>query len=147
MDMNKAFYLRKEDFVPRWLLVDAAGERVGRLATRIADKLRGRNSADYTPHVDSGNYVVVINVAKIEFTGAKMTNKEYVWYTGWMGGQKRVTPKKLMEKYPERILCHAVKGMLPKNKMARQQIRKLKIYAGDKHPHAAQIIGFAPAKK
>ncbi len=139
MDMNKAFFLRKEDRTPQWRLIDAEGKVVGRLATEIANILRGKDKAVYTPHTDSGDYVVVINVDKIIFTGDKMVEKTYNWYTGWIGGLKSLTAEQIMAKDPARILHHAVRGMLPKTKMGRAVIKKLRIYAGSQHPHQAQV--------
>lgn len=140
MDMNKAFFFKNESIInPNWRLIDAQGQIVGRLATHIADALRGKDKAIYTPHSDAGDYVVVINAEKVVFTGNKMIEKEYVWYTGWIGGQKRRTPAEYLKRDPEFILMHAIKGMLPKNKQSRQMLRKLKIYAGNQHPHQAQI--------
>lgn len=143
MDMNRAYFKRKEDRSPRWRLIDAKGKVVGRLATEIADVLRGKNRPDYTQHTDTGDYVVVINVDKIVFTGDKMRDKEYVWYTRWIGGLKTLRAEEMLKRDPARILEHAVKGMLAHTKMARAQLLKLKIYAGDAHPHRAQITGFA----
>jgi large subunit ribosomal protein L13 len=139
MDMNKAFLLKKEARNPRWKLIDAKGKTVGRLATLIADTLRGKDKAEYTPHTDAGDYVVVINAAQVVFTGNKWADKIYDRYTGWMGGYKEVLAKDMLKKHPERILEAAVKGMLPKNKLNRQVIKKLKIYAGEEHPHKAQV--------
>lgn len=139
MDMNKAFLMKKEARSPRWKLIDAKGKTVGRLATLIADTLRGKDKAEYTPHTDTGDYVVVINAAEVVFTGNKWEDKIYDRYTGWMGGYKEVAAKDMLKKHPERILEAAVKGMLPKNKLNRQVIKKLKIYAGAEHPHQAQV--------
>ncbi len=138
MDMNKAFFLKKEEQQPQWWLIDAEGQVLGRLATRIADVLRGRHKAAYTPHSDAGDYIVVINAEKIVLTGNKLEDKIYDRYTGWMGGYKVTTAKEMLQKFPERIIEHAVKGMLPKNKLSDQMIKKLKVYAGTNHPHAAQ---------
>ena len=137
--MNKAFYVNKQNRTPQWHVIDASGQVVGRLATKIAEILRGKDEAYYTPHADAGDYVVVTNIEKIVFTGDKMEDKEYVWYTGWIGGQKRLTAKQMIARRPEHLLRHAVKGMLPKNTLADHQLEKLKIYKGDKHPHAAQM--------
>ncbi|MFA6066247.1 MAG: 50S ribosomal protein L13 [Candidatus Babeliaceae bacterium] len=145
--MNKTFFLKTAQKDPRWRLIDAKDQVVGRLATQIADILRGKDTAHYTQHIDSGDYVVVINAEKVKFTGDKLEQKEYVWYTGWIGGQKRLTAQQMMDKKPEEILYHAVKGMLASTKMARSQLRKLLIYKGPNHPHKAQIIGHAPATK
>lgn len=142
MDMNKTFFLRREDEKPRWREIDASGQIVGRLATRIADALRGKDRATFTPHSDGGDYVVVINAEKIVFTGNKMTQKIYQRYTGYIGNRKEFTPANLMEKAPEKIIELAVKGMLPKNKLARELLKKLRVYKGSEHPHAAQIAGF-----
>lgn len=139
VDFNRTYYVRKEDRDPKWHLVDAEGKVLGRLATEIANILRGKTKAEYTPHTDAGDYVVVVNAEKIKLTGDKMTDKVYLSYSGWIGGQKETTPAQLMEKRPERIIEMAVKGMLPKNRLARQQIKKLKVYAGSEHPHKAQV--------
>ncbi len=142
MDMNKAYFIRREDEKPRWREIDAQGKIVGRLATQIADALRGKDRATYTPHADAGDYVVVINADKIVFSGNKMTQKIYQRYTGYIGNRKEFTAAQVMEKHPERILELAVKGMLPKNRLSRELIKKLRVYSGTEHPHAAQIAGF-----
>ncbi len=139
MDMNRSFSLRKEDRDPKWRLIDAQGKIVGRLATEVADILRGKDKPLYTPHIDTGDYVVIINAEKIKFTGDKLEQKRYEWYTGWIGGLKSLTAKQMMAKDPTRIIELAVKRMLPKTKMGRAVIKKLKIYKGAEHPHAAQI--------
>jgi large subunit ribosomal protein L13 len=139
MDMNKSFCLKTEQRDPRWILIDAKDLIVGRLATRVADILRGKDEVFYTPHTDSGDYVVIINAEKLVFTGNKLEQKEYTRYTGWMGGQKTMTAKQMLARHPEDIITLAVKRMLPKNKLARQQIRRLKVYVGAQHPHIAQI--------
>lgn len=139
MNMNKIFFLRQEDQDPRWLVIDARNKVVGRLATQIADLLRGKGKPSYTPHSDAGDYVVVINAEKVVFTGDKMEDKEYVWYTGFIGGQKTRTAKQVMAKDPSRILMHAVKGMMGSTKLGKAQLKKLRIYVGAEHPHQAQI--------
>ena len=139
MDMNKVFFQKKEERCPRWRVIDAEGQIVGRLATLVADMLRGKDTPLYTPHDDAGAYVVVINAEKIVFSGDKMREKEYQWYTGWIGGLKTLTAEQHMKKDPTFILMHAVKGMLPRNKLARAMIKKLKIYVGAEHPHKAQV--------
>jgi len=139
MGFNKAFFLKKEDRKPAWIVLDAEGQVLGRLATKIADTLRGKNKPTYTPHTDGGDYVVVINAEKVVMTGKKMQNKIYDRYTGWMGGYKEQTAKELMEKHPTKIIELAVKRMLPKNKLSASILKKLKIYAGPEHPHGAQI--------
>lgn len=146
MDMNKTFFLKKEKRNPRWRLIDAEGLIVGRLATKIADILRGKDTPHYTRHTDGGDYVVVINADKVKFTGNKMEQKEYQWYTGYIGGLKTLTAEQMLVKHPDEILRHAVKGMLASTKMARAQLKKLKIYAGTVHPHAAQIAGLGVEK-
>ncbi len=142
MDMNKLFFLRKEDEKPRWRVVDAKGQIVGRLATKIADMLRGKDKAQYTPHGDAGDYIVVINAQDLVFTGNKLEQKTYERYTGYIGNKKIFTAKQQMQKDPTEIIHLAVKGMLPKTKLARQLLRKLRVYAGAEHPHQAQIAGF-----
>jgi large subunit ribosomal protein L13 len=139
VDMNSAFYLKKEDNEhPNWRVIDANGKVLGRMATEIADILRGKDKAYFTPHTDSGDYVVVINASKVVLTGNKMEDKEYAHYTGWIGGRKVTTAKELMAKHPDRIITLAVKGMLPKNILSRYLLRKLRVYAGNEHPHSAQ---------
>ena len=140
MDMNKTFYLKKEDRNPSWHVIDAEGKILGRLATQIADMLRGKDKAIYTPHTDGGDYVVLVNVEKIKVTGNKVEDKKYVSYSGWIGGQKERSFKDVMAKDPTRIILHAVKGMLPRNKLGREMIKKLKMYVGPDHPHKAQIV-------
>lgn len=139
MDMNKAFFLRNEDRAPKWHLIDACGQTVGRLATKIAHMLRGKDKSIFTSHIDGGDYVVVTNVEKITFTGKKMSQKLYRWHTGWRSGLKEVVAKDMQQKKPENILKLAVKGMVPKNKLGRAVLKKLKIYSGNNHPHSAQI--------
>ncbi len=138
MSMNKAFFLRKEDRNPQWRVIDANGQVLGRLATQIADILRGKDKAHYTPHTDCGDYVVVINADKIELTGNKWEGKEYDRYTGYMGGYKTTTARELFKKDPTLLVEHAVKGMLPKNKLNAKVFSKLKVYVGAEHPHIAQ---------
>ena len=121
-----------------WLLVDATGQTLGRLATQIADALRGKTKPEYTPHVDTGEFVIVVNAEKVRFTGKKMETKAYHWYTRYPGGYKTVTARQLLAKHPDRILREAVRRMVPRNKLGRQQMTKLKIYKGPQHPHQAQ---------
>ncbi|MDO8736648.1 MAG: 50S ribosomal protein L13, partial [Thermoleophilia bacterium] len=121
-----------------WLIVDAKDQRLGRLATRIADNLRGKTKPVYTPHIDTGDFVVVINASRIAVTGRKMDNKIYYRHTGYPGGLKQRTLAEMMKKKPEEVIRLAVKGMLPKNRLGRAQLKKLKIYAGPEHPHEAQ---------
>jgi large subunit ribosomal protein L13 len=122
----------------QWILVDATDMVVGRLSSQIAKVLRGKHRAGFTPHVDTGDNVIIINAEKVRFTGNKFTEKEYVWHTGYPGGQRFTSPRKLTEKFPERILEYAVHGMLPKNKLGNALKRNLYIYKGSEHPHAAQ---------
>ena len=121
-----------------WYLVDAEGKTLGRLATQIADTLRGKGKPEYTPHVDTGDFVVVVNAEKIHVTGNKLDQKIYYRHSGYPGGLRERTLREQLDRRPEEVLRKAVKGMLPKNKLAAAQLRKLKIYAGPEHPHAAQ---------
>lgn len=121
-----------------WVLIDAAGQGVGRLATQIASVLKGKHKPSYTPNQPGGDFVVVINAEKVQFSGNKLDQKVYTRYTGYQGGLKTVTAREQLEKFPERVLEHAVWGMLPKTRMGRRLIRRLKVYAGDAHPHDAQ---------
>ena len=121
-----------------WFVVDAAGKTLGRLASDIAHRLRGKHKPEYTPHVDTGDYIVVINAEKVDVTGAKRTDKMYHRHTGYPGGLKSMSFEQLIEHAPERVIQGAVKGMLPRNPLGRAMFRKLKVYAGDAHPHAAQ---------
>lgn len=139
MDMNKAFFLKKENSQPKWRVIDAEGQVLGRLATQIADILRGKDSVLFTPHADAGDYVVVLNADKVVLTGNKLTGKLYERYTGWMGGLRQATALEMFKKHPTRVLELAVKGMLPKNRLSRQLIKKLKMYVGTQHPHQAQV--------
>ncbi|MDH5736999.1 MAG: 50S ribosomal protein L13 [Gammaproteobacteria bacterium] len=134
----KTYSAKKETVKRQWLLVDAADRTLGRLATEVANRLRGKHKPEYTPHVDTGDYVVVVNADKVKVTGAKETDKMYYHHTGYPGGIKSVSFEKMIEKSPERVIELAVKGMLPKNKLSRSVLDKLKVYAGSEHPHAAQ---------
>ena len=132
-------YIEKPGSVERkWYVVDAAGKRVGRLATEIATILRGKHKPEYTPHVDTGDFVVVINAEKVVFTGNKMEKKFYYRHSGYPGGLKAVKAGDMLQRHPERIMEKAVRGMLPHNRLGEDQYRKLKVYAGPDHPHAAQ---------
>jgi len=121
-----------------WYVVDAEGQTLGRLATRIADALRGKRKPEYTPHVDTGDFVVVVNAEKIHVTGDKLEQKRYWRHSGYPGGIKSRTLREMLERRPEEVIRKAVKGMLPRNRLARKQLTKLKVYAGPDHPHAAQ---------
>ena len=129
---------KTEDNPGNWLIVDADGAILGRLATQVAAHIRGKHNPAFTPHVDTGDSVIVINAAKIKLTGRKMDQKTYYRHSGYVGGIKSITAKKLLEKRPEDVIRNAVKGMLPKNRLGRQLFKKLKVYAGSEHPHSAQ---------
>ena len=132
-------HLPKIDVQKRaWHVIDADGLVLGRLAAKIANVLRGKNKPVFTPHLDAGDFVVVVNAEKVRLTGNKNEQKIYSSYSGWRGGQKRRTVKDLRAKHPDRIITHAVKGMIPKNRLGKRLLTKLKVYAGPKHPHAAQ---------
>jgi len=134
----KTYVAKPSNIERNWLIVDAKDQRLGRLATRIADNLRGKTKPVYTPNIDTGDFVVVINADRIAVTGRKMDNKIYYRHTGYPGGLKQRTLAEMMKKKPEEVIRLAVKGMLPKNRLGRAQLKKLKIYAGPEHPHAAQ---------
>ena len=121
-----------------WLLVDASGKTLGRLATQIADMLRGKRKPEYTPHIDTGDFVIVVNAKKISVSGNKLESKQYHRHSGYPGGLRSRSLAQMLERRPEEVIRIAVKGMLPRNRLARQQLRKLKVYAGPDHPHEAQ---------
>lgn len=129
---------KKQEVDRKWYVIDADGEVVGRMCTKIAEMLRGKHKADFTPHVDTGDNIIVINAEKVRFTGLKWDQKEYITYSGYTGGQKRRKANEMLAKKPTQIVRAAVKGMLPKSKLGNAMINKLFIYAGDEHPHAAQ---------
>jgi len=122
----------------KWHVVDANGAVLGRLAAQVADILRGKNTPVFTPHLDAGGFVVVINAEKVKVTGNKEEGKKYMTYSGWKGGEKYTTVAQIRAKQPEKLITHAVKGMIPKNRLGRVLLTKLKVYKGDKHPHSAQ---------
>jgi large subunit ribosomal protein L13 len=134
----KTYAAKKGEVDRSWHVVDAESKVLGRLATRVADVLRGKHKPIFTPYVDAGDFVVVINAEKVHLTGTKMENKKYYRHSGYPGGLKVTTPAELLRKNPEAIIMNAVKGMLPKTKLGRQQLKKLKVYAGKDHPHQAQ---------
>lgn len=136
--MNTTYSAKPLEVARNWYVVDATGQNVGRLASRIATILRGKHKPQFTPHVDAGDFVVVVNASAIELTGRKLDTKFYHHYTGYPGGLKSVSARSLRVTDPERILREAVEGMLPKNRLARQLIKKLKVYGGAEHPHKAQ---------
>ncbi len=129
---------RKEDVKRSWYLVDVEGETVGRIASKIAHVLKGKHQTGYTPHVDCGDYVIVVNADKVRFTGNKWSQKEYISYSGYPGGQKRKVAEDLKASKPQAIIEKAVRGMLPKNKLGRKMFKKLFVYAGKEHRHHAQ---------
>src|SRR5690606_11145460 len=134
----KTFTAKNETVQRDWYVVDAAGKTLGRLSTEIARRLRGKHKPVYTPHVDTGDYLVVINAEKIHVTGHKLADKMYDRFTGYIGNLKSETLGQALERHPERVIEHSVKGMLPKNTLGRAMYRKLKVYKGSEHPHAAQ---------
>jgi large subunit ribosomal protein L13 len=134
----KTFSAKHEEVEREWFLIDLEGQTVGRAAAQIASILRGKTKPIYTPHVDTGDFVVCINADKVVFTGNKLTDKVYRRHTGYPGGLKEITADKLLDRRPEDVITYAVQGMLPKNSLGRQMMRKLKVYAGPEHPHQAQ---------
>ena len=140
MDTNsyKTISANKTTVDKQWVVIDVEGQILGRAASQIAFMLRGKHKPTFTPHVDCGDNVIVINADKVRFTGAKWDQKEYITYSGYPGGQKRITANNLVEKKPYAIVENAVKGMLPKNRLGRQVFKKLFVYAGSEHPHQAQ---------
>ena len=134
----KTFSAKPEAVSRDWYLVDATDKTLGRLAAEIAHRLRGKHKAEYTRHVDTGDYIVVVNAEKVRVTGSKATDKLYHHHTGYPGGIRSLSFEKLIDKAPERVIQRAVKGMLPRNPLGRAMFRKLKVYAGSEHPHAAQ---------
>lgn len=134
----KTYWTKEEDVERQWFVVDADGQTLGRLASQIAAVLRGKHKPIYNPAVDTGDFVVVINAEKIHTTGRRLDQKKYYTHSGYMGGLKERTLREQLEKYPERVIHDAVKGMLPKNVLGRKMLRKLKVYAGPEHPHKAQ---------
>jgi large subunit ribosomal protein L13 len=134
----KTYQAKKEDQEHQWFLVNAEGKVLGRLASGVANILKGKHKPTYTPHLDTGDFIVVVNAGKISLTGKKLKDKIYYHHTGYPGGIKAVSAEKLLAKKPAEMIRMAVKGMLPKNSLGRQMLRKLKIYAGPGHPHEAQ---------
>ena len=134
----KTYYAKPGQVEREWLIIDAEDQVLGRVASKAAQLLKGKHKPQYTPHVDTGDFVIIINADKIRVTGVKALEKEYYRHTGYPGGLKCETFTEAMEKHPERVIEHAVKGMLPKNTLGRAMGKKLKVYAGPEHPHAAQ---------
>ena len=134
----KTYWTKEEDVERNWFVVDAEGQTLGRLASQIATVLRGKHKPIYTPSVDTGDYVVVVNAEKIHTTGRRLDEKKYYTHSGYIGGLKERTLREMLETDPDRVIYLAVRGMLPKNALGRKMIKKLKVYAGPEHPHAAQ---------
>jgi len=137
-DFMKTYNARKEDIIRNWYVIDAEGQIRGRLASEIARRLRGKHKPIYTPYVDTGDFVIVVNAGKVSLTGKKLSDKVYYHYSGYPGGLKKTYAGKMLEDNPDKVLNYAVKGMLPKNSLGRKMLKKLKIYAGNDHPHEAQ---------
>lgn len=135
----KTYNAKKDEISRNWYLVDADGKVVGRLAVEIAKRLKGKHKPVYTPHVDTGDFVIVVNAKKVALSGRKMEKKMYYRHSGYPGGLTQTAAKKMLGEKPEELLRHAVKGMLPKNTLGRQMLKKLKIYSGGTHPHSAQV--------
>ena len=136
--MRKTISAKPNEVERTWYVVDAEGKTLGRLSTEIARILRGKHKPSYTPHVDTGDYVIVINADKVRVTGKRLDQKMYYRHSGYMGGLKTVSLRRMLETHPERVIEHAVKGMLPKNRLGRQMYKKLKVYASPDHPRQAQ---------
>jgi large subunit ribosomal protein L13 len=134
----KTFSAKKEDVQRRWYLIDAEGKVLGRVASQVATILRGKHKPIYTPHMDTGDHVIVVNASRVKLTGNKRQEKFYAWHSGYPGGFKSIFADKLLAQKPERVIEIAVKGMLPKNKLGRAMFKKLKVYGGPNHPHQAQ---------
>ncbi|RUA18250.1 MAG: 50S ribosomal protein L13 [Clostridia bacterium] len=136
--MRKTYSAKPSEIEHNWFVVDAEGKTLGRLATEIAKILRGKHKPIYTPHIDTGDFVIVINADKVRVTGKRLDQKFYHRHSGYIGGLKSVSLRRMLETHPERVIEHAVKGMLPKNRLGNQMYKKLKVYASPEHPHAAQ---------
>lgn len=134
----KTFFAKKEQQKPRWYVIDADGQVLGKVAVKAANLLRGKVKPTFTPHVDTGDFVIVVNAEKVVLTGRKETDKKYMTYSQYPGKEKIRSAKQIRARHPEKLIEHAVKGMMPKNRLGRQMITKLKVYAGANHPHAAQ---------
>jgi large subunit ribosomal protein L13 len=134
----RTFTQKQEEIERNWYIVDAEGETLGRLASRIAPILKGKHKPVYTPHLDCGDYVIIVNAEKVRVTGRKMDQKLYYRHSGYPGGLRSISLRDQLAKHPERVLQAAIRGMLPKNKLGRRMLKKLKVYAGDSHPHQAQ---------
>ncbi|NMB12196.1 MAG: 50S ribosomal protein L13 [Firmicutes bacterium] len=139
MEKGKTYMARPADIERNWYVVDAEGKVLGRLAAEIATIIRGKHKPQFTPHMDTGDFVIVINAEKVKLTGKKREQKTYYWHTGYPGGLRSQTVDVLLEKKPEEVIRKAVWGMMPKNSLSRNQMKKLKVYAGPEHPHMAQM--------
>jgi len=137
-DKVKTHAVKAGEIERRWYVVDAQGKTLGRLATEVARILRGKHKPTFSPHLDVGDHVIIINAEKIKVTGKKLDTKRYHRYSGYLGGLTSIVLREQLEKHPERVLIHAIRGMLPKSRLGRAMLKKLKVYAGNKHPHAAQ---------
>jgi large subunit ribosomal protein L13 len=138
MIVKKTYVTKEEDVQRDWYVVDASGQTLGRLAARVASVLRGKHKPVYSPSVDAGDFVIVVNAEKVQVTGRKLDQKMYYRHSGYPGGLKEITLRNLLQQHPTRVIEHAVRGMLPKNRLGRQVFRHLKVYAGSEHPHEAQ---------
>lgn len=136
--MKNTYMQKKEDIVRNWYVIDAEGQTLGRLATKVAHVLRGKHKPTYTPHVDCGDFVIVLNASKVNLTGNKLDDKIYYNHSGYTGGLRERTARVMRDKYPEEMIERAVKGMLPKGRLGRQMYKKIFVYAGNEHPHMAQ---------
>ena len=134
----KTYMAKSGEVAAKWLVVDAEDKILGRMATKVAMILMGKHRPEYTPHVDTGDFVVIINAEKIRMTGKKWTDKQYDWYTGYPGGHKSYSAEEMLEKHPHKIVFEAIRRMLPKTRLGKQMLTKLKVYAGPEHPHQAQ---------
>lgn len=134
----KTFTPRPDDINREWYVVDAENQVLGRLASQIAHRLRGKHKPEFAPHMDNGDYIIVVNCDKIKVTGTKMHDKKYYRHSGWVGGLKTTSLEEMLQSKPTQVLMHAVRGMLPRNKLGRAMLKKLKVYTGSEHPHAAQ---------
>lgn len=134
----KTFTLTPRDIDRKWFVVDASGQILGRFASQIANRLRGKYKPEFSPHMDNGDFIIVINCEKIKVTGKKLQDKMYYHHSGWVGGLRETTLQAMLQRHPTRVIMHAVKGMLPKNRLGRAILKKLKVYVGPHHPHQAQ---------
>lgn len=135
----KSYIAKPAEVERKWYVIDAEGQTLGRLSTQVATVLRGKHKPTYTPHVDTGDHVIIINAEKIVLTGKKLDQKKFRWHSGYIGGLKERSYRDMMQRQPEKVVMHAVKGMLPKNSLGRQMLKKLRVYAGPEHGHQAQM--------